>query len=168
MSQIKGDDVWNIQGKKFGLSKRNHRDRSYKWHSNIESRKVHTENSCNFAFLNELESGHSHEMNNAGYNCRLSKYPERKSDHDKVPCREVIGTLMYISGKCHKRRYSICCKQDSQISRESQDTTLKAVMRIIRYLHRTIDQTLIMKNLKTPLKAYTDSDWATDTEDRKS
>ncbi len=85
----------------------------------------------------------------------------------KVPHREVVGALMYLS---HGTRGDIAFAVN-KIVRFVENPGLahwKAAKLILRYLQGSKKETLNLKKEMAPLQAYSDSDWATDTEDRKS
>ena len=92
---------------------------------------------------------------------------EKETKTDK-PYRELLGSMMYIM---------LCCRPDicynvsymGRFQQESTDTHFQHLKRIARYLKATKDMKLEFKgHSKIPLVGYVDSDWASDTNDRKS
>ena len=96
----------------------------------------------------------------------IDKYQEKPSDH---PVRNLIGSLMYL---ILVSRPDICFAIN-YFSR-FQDRPSKAVWiglkRILQYLYATKDLKLVYKrsDLNLGLQGFVDSDWASDTYDRKS
>lgn len=98
--------------------------------------------------------------------CKLNK-DEHGIKIDESYYKQVVGSLMYLTATRPDMMYSV-----SLISRYMANPTefhLQAAKRILRYLKGTFDYGIMYKKGSSEeLMAYTDSDYAGDTEDRKS
>ena len=87
---------------------------------------------------------------------------------DKQLYQEIVGSLIYVMS-C--TRPDICFSV-SKLAQHMQNPTnahLSMAKQVLRYLKGTINHALTFKKAdKLELIAYSDSDWANDTEDRKS
>ncbi|XP_070013543.1 secreted RxLR effector protein 161-like [Nicotiana sylvestris] len=97
----------------------------------------------------------------------FSKNENEKEDMSRVPYSSAIGSLMYAmmytrSDIC----YVICLvsRYQSNPGREHQ----KVLKRIFRYLKGTTEYSLCNSGNDLYLRGYTDADWASDRNDRKS
>lgn len=94
--------------------------------------------------------------------------PEEKREQMKhIPYRELVGGLIYLA---NATRPDISFAV-STLSRFCSNPTMihwKCAKRVLRYLKGTMDYSLQYKTTREELKAYVDSDWAGDINDRKS
>jgi histone deacetylase 1/2 len=101
--------------------------------------------------------------------CRLSKYGT-DTFSDPTLYRSIVGALQYITVTRPDIAFSV--NKVCQFMARPLDTHWKAVKRILRYLNGTLHHGLrISPSLNGPpfsLRAYSDSDWATDQDDRRS
>lgn len=103
-------------------------------------------------------------------NQRLSKGNSCDSDFnsEQIPYQQAVGSLMYlIQGTRPDLAFSVnyVCRYSTCYTGEHW----KAVKRIMRYLRGTADLKLAFrKNANHDFMGYTDADWGTDTDDRKS
>jgi hypothetical protein len=81
--------------------------------------------------------------------------------------QSIVGSLMYaMLGTRPDLAFAV-----SVISRFSSNPAkahMKAVERILRYLHETVSMGLVFRGALQPLSGYTDSDWAADPDTRRS
>lgn len=96
----------------------------------------------------------------------LSKF-DGQSSVDATHYRSIVGALQYV---CLTRPdISFSVNKVSQYMQEPLDTHWKAVKRILRYLAGTLDFGLSFHaSPKLNIAAYSDADWASDRDDRKS
>lgn len=80
--------------------------------------------------------------------------------------RSVVGTLQYVTITRPELSFSV--NKVSQYMACPLDTHWKAVKRIVRYLSGTIDYGLQIKASDFKLCGFSDSDWASDVDDRRS
>ncbi|GMI90067.1 cysteine-rich RLK (RECEPTOR-like protein kinase) 8 [Hibiscus trionum] len=82
--------------------------------------------------------------------------------------RQVVGTLQHICTTRPDIQYSV--NKVSQYMQNPRDKHWKAVKRIIRYLKGTIEHGLFFSNNSSTniLVGYTDSDWGTNVDDKRS
>ncbi|XP_053549181.1 uncharacterized protein LOC128640785 [Bombina bombina] len=96
-----------------------------------------------------------------------------QNDHnDPVDARkyqEIVGSLLYVM-TCPRPDLSWVISKLSQYLSEPTEQHLTTAKHVMRYLKRTTDYELCYRkcseNLK--LKAYSDADWASDVNDRRS
>ncbi|KAG8497686.1 hypothetical protein CXB51_007144 [Gossypium anomalum] len=80
--------------------------------------------------------------------------------------RSIVGMLQYV---CITRPdLSFCVNKLSQYMNSPSDTHWKALKRVLRYLIGTIDYGLLLSKGKFELVCYSDADWASSVEDRRS
>jgi hypothetical protein len=85
----------------------------------------------------------------------------------KRPYRSLVGALLYTLGS--RPDVAAAIRSCSQYMAEGADSHWQAAKRILRYLKGTITRGVVYtKEEKFTLKAYCDSDWAQDVDDRKS
>jgi histone deacetylase 1/2 len=102
-------------------------------------------------------------------NCRLSKFG---SDTMKDPSlyRSTVGALQYAT--LTRPDISFSVNKVCQFMANPLETHWKAVKRILRYLRGTVSHGLLFQpSSSSPpfsLRAYSDADWATDQDDRRS
>jgi len=84
-----------------------------------------------------------------------------------VPYREAIGALLYIS---QRARPDIAFAVNSlpRFCESPKKAHWRAVKRVIKYLHTTMDAGIAYHSGGGPLVAYTDADWANDVDTRHS
>ena len=93
---------------------------------------------------------------------------QEKEEKIKVPYRELIGSLMYLTVTSRPDLAYSVSYLSRYLDKPSQQTWL-AGKRILRYLKQTKARGLIFKKSKSKvLRAYSDADWAGDKNDRKS
>ena len=81
--------------------------------------------------------------------------------------RSVVGALQYATITRPDIAFSV--NKVSQFMQNPLDEHWKAVKRILRYLKGTMNFGLSLKTCKSlNITGYTDADWATDPDDRKS
>lgn len=101
--------------------------------------------------------------------CRLSKFGT-DSMSDATLYRSIVGALQYATLTRPDIAFSV--NKVSQFMANPLESHWKAVKRILRYLKGTLDHGLLIHPSQTgppfSLRAYSDSDWATDQDDRKS
>ncbi|XP_060190910.1 secreted RxLR effector protein 161-like [Lycium barbarum] len=98
--------------------------------------------------------------------CTLDK-DETGKPVDETNYRGMIGSLLYLNASRPDIMFSICrCARFQAAPKESHLTALK---RIIRYLHGTTNYGLWYPNSNNfTLEVFSDADFASDKEDRKS
>ena len=80
--------------------------------------------------------------------------------------RSTVGALQYATLTHPEISFSV--NKVSQYMANPLDSHWKAVKRILRYLASSIDYGLHIKASNTSLTAFSDSDWASDIDDRRS
>ena len=96
---------------------------------------------------------------------KLSK-TDTNTDKDR-PYRSLVGALLYTLGS--RPDVAAAIRTCSQYMAEGADSHWQAAKRILRYLKGTSSTGVVYtKEEKFTLKAYCDSDWAQDVDDRKS
>ena len=95
-----------------------------------------------------------------------------EDEHNKVlksnyPYRQVVGSLIYLMTATRPDISWIVSKL-SQFLEKPGPQHVTAAKRVLRYLKATKNYSLTFKPTDNQLIGYTDSDWAGDTEDRKS
>ncbi|CAA7029223.1 unnamed protein product [Microthlaspi erraticum] len=86
---------------------------------------------------------------------------------DPTSYRKIVGKLMYL----HTTRPDISYSVNTlcQFSHDPRDVHLKAAHKVLRYLKGSVGQGLFYAaDSSFDLHGYTDSDWGTSTDDRKS
>ncbi|MCH87664.1 retrovirus-related Pol polyprotein from transposon TNT 1-94 [Trifolium medium] len=101
--------------------------------------------------------------------CRLSKHGT-DTISDPTLYRSIVGALQYVTLTRPDIAFSV--NKVCQFMARPLETHWKAVKRILRYLNGTLHYGLcISPSLAGPpfsLRAYSDADWATDQDDRRS
>lgn len=86
---------------------------------------------------------------------------------DSTMYKQMVGSLMYLTATRPDLMYSVCL-----VSRYMENPTqmhLLAIKKIMRYIKGTMDLGILYKRQgKIELRGYVDSDYAGDTDDRKS
>lgn len=101
-------------------------------------------------------------------NVKLKKAEGQQEILKNIPYQEIIGCLLYLS---QGTRPDITYIVNSLSRYNSQPTSehWAALKRVLRYLKATMDMKLVYKrNVDERISGYCDSDWANDTEDRRS
>jgi hypothetical protein len=81
--------------------------------------------------------------------------------------QSIVGSLIYaMLGTRPDLTFAVSVV--SRFSSNPDKTHMKAVERILRYLHDTADLGLVFRGTLQPLSGYTDSDWAGDPDTRRS
>jgi hypothetical protein len=85
----------------------------------------------------------------------------------RVPYANAIGSLMYaMLCTCPDICFAVGLVNRFQSNRGP--THWKAVKRILRYLHGTVDYMLCHQGMDLRLRGYSDADWASDLDECKS
>jgi len=96
----------------------------------------------------------------------LSRF-EGSTVTDPTSYRSTVGSLQYLS--LTRPDIAFAVNKVSQFMQDPRDSHWSAVKRILRYLKSTISHTFcIHKNSSKQLTAYSDSDWASCPDDRRS
>lgn len=86
---------------------------------------------------------------------------------DKKQCRRLIGKLKYLT--ITRPDISFAVSKLAQFSSDPRDVHLKALHKVLRYLKGSIGQGLLYGTDATfDLRAFSDSDWGTCNDDRRS
>lgn len=101
--------------------------------------------------------------------CRLSKYGSDTMT-DPTLYRSIVGALQYATLTRPDIAFSV--NKVCQFMAHPLESHWKAVKRILRYLNGTLSHGLLLTPSPTSppfsLRAYSDADWATDQDDRRS
>lgn len=92
---------------------------------------------------------------------------ESNQDLQKVPYRELVGALMYLS-VCTRSDISHAVSFLSQYCNRFTREHWAAAKRVLRYLQGTRNLGLIYRKTGKPILGFVDADWANCPEDRKS
>jgi hypothetical protein len=96
----------------------------------------------------------------------LSRF-EGSTMTDTALYRSTVGSLQYLS--LTRPDIAFAVNKVSQFMQEPRDTHWSAVKRILRYLKSTITHTFcIHRNSSKQLTTFSDSDWASCPDDRRS
>jgi hypothetical protein len=126
------------------------------------------------SIIEKFEQGEGYEVSTPlDHNVVLSKELSPKNDQEKermkkVPYREAIGSLMYAA-TATRPDISFATHKLSQYLENPGQAHWTAALRVIRYLKKTRKYQLTIGG-KQPLtlSGFSDSDWAADTDDRRS
>ena len=83
------------------------------------------------------------------------------------PFREAIGSIVYLATATRPDLSFIVSKLSQHLERPTT-AHIKALKKVLRYIKGTKSFSLKFTPTDAALKAYTDSDWASDAEDRRS
>jgi histone deacetylase 1/2 len=101
--------------------------------------------------------------------CRLSKFGTDTMS-DPTLYRSIVGALQYATLTRPDIAFSV--NKVCQFMSQPLESHWKAVKRILRYLKGTLDHGLLLSPAASgppfSLRAYSDADWATDQDDRRS
>lgn len=84
-----------------------------------------------------------------------------------VPYQELIGSLLYIS-QCTRPDIAFSVNNASRFNSRHCKTHWEAVLRILKYLSGTADYKLKYSGPREDLCAFSDADWASDIDKRRS
>ena len=99
-------------------------------------------------------------------NVTLSKKDTNTGNKDR-PYRSLVGALLYTLGS--RPDVAAAVRKCSQYMAEGADSHWEAAKQVLRYLKGTKEKGVIYaREEKFTLKAFCDSDWGTDVDDRKS
>lgn len=90
--------------------------------------------------------------------------PKTKEERDKmknVPYRELIGSLLYLSGNT-RPDITFSVTKLAQFSGDPGPKHWAAAKHLLRYLKGTLSRLLLYKRGDSNLKVYSDADWASD------
>lgn len=96
-----------------------------------------------------------------------TKTEEEKSEMNNIPCRYLIGSLIYLSGAT-RPDITYAVNFLSQFNNNRGKMHWNAVKRVLRYLSGTKNQGVTYKRTGKPLTAFVDADWASDLNHRRS
>lgn len=85
----------------------------------------------------------------------------------KVPYQEAVGSLLYLA-QCTRPDIAFAVNDVSRFNANHGQTHWKAVKRIFRYLKGTANYKLKFSRSKDLFHCYTDADWASDVDKRRS
>lgn len=108
-----------------------------------------------------LEPGNSISSENS------PKIDEERQDMKKVPYRELIGSLGYVS-QCTRPDISFAVSKLAQFSSNPGRKHWDEAKRTLRYLSNTIKHCLYYSRDEPCIKLCSDADWAGDADDRHS
>ncbi|RWR99148.1 polyprotein-like protein, partial [Dinothrombium tinctorium] len=98
---------------------------------------------------------------------KFQEKSEEKSQNEKIPYREIVGSLMYAM-VCTRRDIAASVGILSRYMNNFTHSHFKAAKRVLRYLNGTRDFALMLKPENEALIGYSDADWGGNTDDRKS
>ncbi|KAK4342713.1 hypothetical protein RND71_038529 [Anisodus tanguticus] len=92
-----------------------------------------------------------------------------KDDVDPTLYRSMLGSLLYLTASRPDIMFSVCVCVCARFQTSPKVSHFNAVKRIIRYVAGTSDLGIwYSKDINPNLIGYSDSDWASDVDDRKS
>lgn len=97
--------------------------------------------------------------------CAATK--EEKEEMSKIPYREAIGTLLFLA-MTTRPDISFAVNVLSRFCENPGETHWKGIKRIFRYIKGTKDKQLIFRGTEESLTGYSDADWASDVDKRRS
>ena len=98
---------------------------------------------------------------------KLKKSETSSSEVDKLPYRELIGALTYLSTTT-RPDISFAISSLGQFNNCYGTEHWTAAKRVLRYLKGTLDVGLVFSPHSEPVRGYVDADWGGSTLDRKS
>ena len=98
---------------------------------------------------------------------QCSKNDEEKNQMSKVPYASAIESSMYAM-LCTRSDICFAVGKVSYYQSNPGPSHWKAVKRILRYLRGTIDHALCYQGGDLRLTGYSDADWTSDKDERKS
>lgn len=99
-------------------------------------------------------------------NAKLSKITDDEIINS-VPYQEAIGCLLFIA-QATRPDISFAVNNVSRFNNAHTQAHWGAVKRIMRYLKKTVDYKLMYRKSEGNLEAFTDADWASDIDSRRS
>ncbi|KMQ82311.1 retrovirus-related pol polyprotein from transposon tnt 1-94 [Lasius niger] len=96
-----------------------------------------------------------------------SSTDEEKTNTERKPYRELIGSLIYLANAT-RPDLAFAASALSRFCTNPEEAHWKLAKRVLRYLQRTIDYGITYTKDCEKMRAYVDSDWAGDVEDRRS
>lgn len=85
----------------------------------------------------------------------------------KVPYQELIGSLLYVSERT-RPDIAFAVNNASRFNKKHCTEHWEAVLRILKYLRGTMNAKLIYRSRTDGLHAFSDADWASDIDKRRS
>lgn len=98
---------------------------------------------------------------------KLKKNEEVSDEEQKLPYRELVGALTYLSVTT-RPDISYTISKLGQFNNCYGIEHWKAAKRVLRYLKGTADSGIIFKKQLGPVEGFVDADWGGCLEDRKS
>ncbi|XP_042035341.1 uncharacterized mitochondrial protein AtMg00810-like [Salvia splendens] len=81
-------------------------------------------------------------------------------------CRSIVGALQYAA--ITRPGINFAVNKVNQYMAKPLETHWRAVKRILRYLSGTLDHGIQIRKSTSDISAFSDSDWASDLDDRRS
>jgi len=105
-------------------------------------------------------------------NQRLTKKMDSNAEEKGIstkhkPYRELIGSLIYLANAT-RPDLAFVAGALSRFCTDPEEAHWKLTKRVLRYLQHTIDYGITYAKDHRKMRAYADSDWASDVDDRKS
>lgn len=97
----------------------------------------------------------------------IKQWNEKNDVTGKVAYQELIGSLLYLAERT-RPDIAFAVNDASRFNQKHCEAHWQAVLRILRYLHGTKDAKLVYKTRTDDLHAYSDADWASDIDKRRS
>lgn len=94
-------------------------------------------------------------------------HSDKEPQRTELPFRELIGGLLYLSQRT-RPDIAFAVGKLAQYCSNFNEQHWNAAKRILRYLKGTKDNAINYKQLNEPLMAYSDADWASDINNRRS
>ncbi|UYV63745.1 K02A2.6-like, partial [Cordylochernes scorpioides] len=95
-------------------------------------------------------------------------YEEEKERMKAIPYRELIGSLLYLAN-CTRPDLMFSVTRLAQFASNPGRRHWQAAKHILRYLHGSINLSLVYRRTDSnDVCAYSDADWASDIDDRRS
>lgn len=98
---------------------------------------------------------------------KLTKRDDITAEERKLPYREIIGALTYLSTTT-RPDIAFAVSALGQFNNNYGLEHWKAAKRILRYLKGTINVGLVYSNKSTPIQGFVDADWGGCVDDRRS
>lgn len=95
------------------------------------------------------------------------KTEEQRKEMEKVPYRELVGSLMYLATSTRPDIAHIVSAL-GQYNNDPGEEHWKAAKRVLRYLKNTENRGLTYQKSNESLAGYSDADWAANVDDRRS
>lgn len=83
------------------------------------------------------------------------------------PYKELIGSLIYLANTT-RSDILFTAGALSRYNMNPDSQHWKCAKHVIRYLKQTVDYKLVYRKTRKPLYAFTDADWASDPDNRRS